>query len=65
MRYKFLSVIIVCYSENVAFIFKSCAIYFYLHFFILFSRLLFLYLWLQYFRQESDPINLAKTVSAD
>ncbi len=58
----FLSVTIVCYCENVAFIFKSCAIYFYLRFYILFSRLLFLYLWLQYFRWESDPIAKVSTI---
>ncbi len=51
--------IIVCYSENVAFIFKSCAICFYLRFYILFSCLLYSYLLLQYFRWESDPILLS------
>ncbi len=54
----FRSVTIACYSENIAFIFKSCAIYFYLRFTILFSRLLFFYPWLQYFRRESDPIDV-------
>ncbi len=53
-----LSVTIVCYPENVALIFKSCAIYLYLCFKILFSRLLFFYPWLQYFRRESDPMDV-------
>ncbi len=40
-RLFFLSVTIIYNSENVAFIFKSCAIYLYLRFKMLFSRLLF------------------------
>ncbi len=52
-RIIFLSVTITCYSEHFAFSLKSCAIYFYLRFSILFSHMLFFYLWLQYFRRES------------